>query len=519
VFTANPSWSVWAGISAIAHAAPETEWLIVVHAPPRGLVALVRGQWRNLRRHGLCWLPYQANELIRRFAHRATPRLPQEAPGYERTLPALRGRVEVKKVVDIHSPETLAAVRAFAPSLGLSLAAPILRKPLYSIPALGTLNLHKGRVPDYRGMPPAFWEFWYDEPCIGCTVHWVDEKLDTGDVVAEAAVPRDKYSTPRGMQLRLDEIGITLMQQAALDVLSGRANAQPQLPGGKTFRKPTLAQIRELDRRVARLEPRSDAPAKRALKESVYAATGAFRYAPFRFVITPRVVVLLYHSVSDVIRDNLTVGIAQFARQMEMLRNNCVVRTVNEVLAFYQIPASSKPQVCVTFDDGYLDNYEHAVPILERYGIPATFFVSTGMIGTNHPFPHDIKRNRCLPTMTWAHLRQMTARGFAIGSHSVNHIDCAAEPEPVVRRELEQSLADLRRELALSDFSFAYPYGGRDHMTPERLALVKEAGYTGCMSAYGGVNVRSVDPFNVLRCNISWRVSDRAFLSRCVGLL
>jgi hypothetical protein len=54
-------------------------------------------------------------------------------------------------------------------------------------------------------------------------------------------------------------------------------------------------------------------------------------------------------------------------------------------------------------------------------------------------------------------------------------------------------------------------------MTPERLALVREAGYSACLSAYGGSNVASVDRFNVLRCGVNWEFSDRAFLRLCLG--
>ncbi len=82
------------------------------------------------------------------------------------------------QVTNIHAETTVKTVTEFEPDLGLSLAAPILRYPLFSIPRLGTVNLHKGKVPDYRGMPPAFWELWNDEKSIGCTVHWVNDKLD-----------------------------------------------------------------------------------------------------------------------------------------------------------------------------------------------------------------------------------------------------------------------------------------------------------------------------------------------------
>lgn len=234
--------------------------------------------------------------------------------------------------------------------------------------------------------------------------------------------------------------------------------------------------------------------------------------------LAPRLTVLLYHRVSDGARDNLTVGIAQFDRQMALLRKHCTVLPIEQALRLESIPASPRPLVCVTFDDGYLDNYMNAVPILLKHRIPGAFFVATGFIGTGRAFPHDVRRgNQAIPMMTWQQLRAMRDEGFLIGSHTVNHIDCAAEPEDVVRHELARSRDDLRHELGLESIVLGYPYGGRRHMTPERLELVRQAGYVACLSAYGGSNIGAVDPFNLLRRGIHWDYSDRAFLFACLG--
>ena len=125
--------------------------------------------------------------------------------------------------------------------------------------------------------------------------------------------------------------------------------------------------------------------------------------------------------------------------------------SLSDLLSWQVVPRTSRPLACVTFDDGYLDNYSNAAPILMRHEIPAAFFVSTGIVGTDRRFPRrHPPRNPPIPVMQWDHVRELHRAGFLIGSHTVNHIDCEAEPEDVVRAELEQSREDLRRELGLS---------------------------------------------------------------------
>ena len=521
VFTGQLAYSVRKGIVEIDRAVDAVSWLVVVQTPKKTPKQLLKSQWLNLRRNGWRWIPYQTLDLWQRLtASRGTPRDPG-APGEAFTTDALQARpnVRVLRVDNLHSAQSIDQVRAFAPDLGLSLAAPILREPLFSAPRLGTINLHKGKVPDYRGMPPAFWETWNHETSVGCTVHRVDAKLDTGHIVRQTSVERAPFSTVRGLQLQLDEIGIELMTAAVQDLLGGGAVTTPQPAGGKTYRKPTLGQIAALRHREAQAQTGAGSGAVQALKAArSKLAWGLWRTAGSH-LLQPRITVLLYHRVSDDVRDNLTVGIEQFERQMALLRERCRPLSIEQVLGHATIPASDKPLVAVTFDDGYLDNFEHAAPILARHGIPAAFFVSTGIVDTDGRFPHDLRRgNPPIPVMTWAQLRRMRDAGFTIGSHSVNHIDCAAEPEDKVRAELADSRDHIARELGSSELCFGYPYGGRQHMTPQRLAMVKEAGYRACLSAYGGTNIGGVNRFNVLRRGIQWQFSDAAFLFECLGL-
>jgi peptidoglycan/xylan/chitin deacetylase (PgdA/CDA1 family) len=521
VFTGNLSESVRNGVLELHRAFAGSSWLIVLHSPRKTAGGLLKSQSLNLRRNGWRWVPYQAADATRvlfaksrRHHDGAGAPLAREWPEFL-ALPS----VTLTRTDDIHAPPTLRQVEAFGPDLGLSLAAPILKRALFAIPRLGTLNLHKGRLPDYRGMPPAFWELWNDENSVGCSVHWVDDKLDTGHVQRAGEIRRDKYSTLRGLQMQLDQLGIALMRDAVSDVLAGRITPVPQPAGGKTYRKPTLGQVAQLQRRLDALQPPGQAPIVRIARNGMGALALCADKAGLSRWLKPRITVLLYHRVADDARDNLTTGVEQFERQMALLRRHCEVLSLHDVLAARVVPKSSRPLVAVTFDDGYLDNYLHAAPSLLKYSVPAAFFVSTGLIDTNGRFPHDIRRgNPPLPTMTWQQLREMRDQGFTIGSHSVTHIDCAAEPAEKVKAELQRSLEDMRVQLGVSDPVFAYPYGGRQHMTAERLEWVKDAGYVGCLSAFGGSNIGSVDRFNVVRRGIHWEFSDQAFMLECLGI-
>lgn len=99
--------------------------------------------------------------------------------------------------------------------------------------------------------------------------------------------------------------------------------------------------------------------------------------------VDPPVIVLIYHRVTTLASDPdmLAVTPENFRQQVRYLKEN-----VSLVKFEDDWSKAQKPAVCITFDDGYADNALEALPILEEVGVPATFFVSTGTIGTTQPF-------------------------------------------------------------------------------------------------------------------------------------
>jgi peptidoglycan/xylan/chitin deacetylase (PgdA/CDA1 family) len=196
--------------------------------------------------------------------------------------------------------------------------------------------------------------------------------------------------------------------------------------------------------------------------------------------------ILLFHRVTDQIpEDGLTVSTARFRALCAMLRRRFRVVPLAEVFDLLRSGRPMPPRtVAVTFDDCYRDNL-FAARVLTEYGLPASFFVPTAFVGTDHIFPWDRRLPR-MANLTWDDVREMVRMGHEIGSHTVNHVNLGTASYEEARTELFESKAVLEKQLDRKVRWIAYPYGGKDDFRPEAAALVEEAGYEGCLSGYGG---------------------------------
>jgi len=130
----------------------------------------------------------------------------------------------------------------------------------------------------------------------------------------------------------------------------------------------------------------------------------------------------------------------------------------------------------VTFDDGWLDNYDYAYPILNKMGVPATVFVVSGEMASIAP-------NR---RMSDSQLRELASKGFTIGAHSRSHSNLTLLPKPELQLEIAGCKNDLEHRLGQPVDFFAYP-GGRFNQAV--VDATQGAGYTAaCASLNGGAN-------------------------------
>ena len=222
----------------VAH--PEIE---LVGAFAQGGTHSTRERFADLwRRRGLLSLPLIVlgwlGELMRSMGARGGTR----SDGIGRATAI--DRVEV--VPDIHGAEVLRRVRALAPDLGLIYGAPILKPALFEIPRLGTLGIHHGRLPEYRGRKTTFWQVYNGERSVGVTIQLVNAGIDCGQIVAEGRVPVEGKSYRRIVR-DSQALGVELYLDAILQMRRG--TARPRDPGralGPHYRDPTLWQVLQL---------------------------------------------------------------------------------------------------------------------------------------------------------------------------------------------------------------------------------------------------------------------------------
>jgi peptidoglycan/xylan/chitin deacetylase (PgdA/CDA1 family) len=209
---------------------------------------------------------------------------------------------------------------------------------------------------------------------------------------------------------------------------------------------------------------------RRAAKTLIAFAVAAFDAAVDllrRLVGLPvrgRAVVIYYHSVPAELR-------AAFAHQMDLLLARAKPIRADRT----EPPAPGERLVAVTFDDGFIDFAENALPELQSRGIPAVNFIPSGHIGkTAEWIGEGDPKYHALPIMSAERLRQLPADLVTIGSHTISHPYLPELSEAEARRELTQSKRELEAALGRPVESLSFPFGGHNAAIVD---WARQAGY------------------------------------------
>jgi peptidoglycan/xylan/chitin deacetylase (PgdA/CDA1 family) len=160
-----------------------------------------------------------------------------------------------------------------------------------------------------------------------------------------------------------------------------------------------------------------------------------------------------------------------FQWQMEYLARHRAVVPLQAILDG-SVP-EGRPAVAITFDDGYRSVLTEAVPVLRRYGFPATAFVPTKWIGDRNRWDGFPDNAIALELMTADELLEADRAGVEIASHSHAHAKLDELSEHEARADLEASVALLREILGRPPRYLAYPYGRHGRTTARAAASAR----------------------------------------------
>ena len=435
------------------------------------------------------------------FVHGGAPR-PSPVPDPIQDLNA-RGCV-FRTTRDYHGEDSLEFVRSLKPDLGIVYGTRILKPSLFSIPRLGSINIHKRKVPDYRGGGPVgLWEMLDGQSEIGVTVHQVTEKLDAGAVVNATTIPIDPFDTLTSLALKAHVVGNDLIVRSVADFARGTLNLEVQQGVGRMFKSPSAGQLRQYQKELSKRRPAfrptgARSPGKMLMKTIAAIPSITVRNWKRRLLGVFPVTILFHHLVSDR-PHQLGISTEQFLRHVQFLQQHYHIVSLSQAIEMLRTSQVNQPTLVLTFDDGYRDNFVNLRAVVEETGVPVTLFISTDYVTRQIEFDHDVEaaRRGFLP-LTWSQLIQLQAYGIEIGSHTRTHFNCGSHDRVRLQDEIVGSKRELESHLGRPIVCFSFPFGLPKNISAEACEIAMRT-YPYILSALGGENETATKGGNYLK--------------------
>jgi len=223
----------------------------------------------------------------------------------------------------------------------------------------------------------------------------------------------------------------------------------------------------------------------------------------------PRGTILVYHALGECADEahGLFQPIEEFAEQMELLGRFARVVSLEDIVAGRV--RRGRPNVAITFDDGYRSVLRDAAPILQSHGFPATAFVPTGWVGKRNEW--DLPTTCPVELMDAGELVSAERAGVAIESHGHDHIDLGDAEETEAHADLARSVEAFHELLGRRPRYLAYPFGSTS-ATAEHAAA--RAGFDAAFA----IGVRHRGTFAWERVGINEPDGRALFVLKALGL-
>ena len=242
---------------------------------------------------------------------------------------------------------------------------------------------------------------------------------------------------------------------------------------------------------------------KLARKSLAVTSTASAAATPGRGDHAEGVRVLTYHRFGNSRRDPFCVRTEDFACQMELLARLQIAVSLRDVEGFLGgRGALVDGAILVTIDDGCPSMYANALPILQRYRIPAVAFIPAGELTTNGSSPGTAEDEDPEARMSWHDLDAMVRAGVTVGSHGWTHASLARMPLETAREHAIRSREAIERHTGQVVSAFAYPFGTRADYNEATGDVLRDAGYACAFTSRHGTVRSGAGPFDLPRVKV-----------------
>jgi peptidoglycan/xylan/chitin deacetylase (PgdA/CDA1 family) len=428
----------------------------------------------------------------------------------------------VRAVGNLNSANALRVLGECGADIAVVLGTRALDASTLAVPRMGCVTLHKGKVPEYEGMSPGFWELYEGASSADVSVSLVEKGSGTGYIVATSAVSIQKMETPESLLEKLHEEGSRVLASAVALIRDGKATRPSQgMSESKPRSEPTRAGVALLRRRLPHWKRNGAVPTivRNLYVLFVYYSGLYFMVRQWHRLSRSRGAIVLYHRVNDYSKDDLTVDCRTFAAQLLAISQRYPLSSTADLVDRILTKRPLEPTtVAIQFDDCYRDILTNGAPIMRALGIPACAFINSGFVDTSRSFPHDAEYPFTYEMLRSSDVQTWRGMGFKVGAHTVNHVDLGQCPVEAADQEIVQCGQDLEKMIGKPVDLFSFPFGRPDNIRAATMQIIQSAGYIANFSAYGGFIGSGTDPYDIPRAGAHYEASPVYCLLQIEGL-
>ena len=229
-----------------------------------------------------------------------------------------------------------------------------------------------------------------------------------------------------------------------------------------------------------------------------------------RRLLRGRAIVVAFHSITPERSDGaLRCSLRDFQRYCAFFAKHMKTERFTGLVGQLAQRRPLEGEVVITFDDGYADNAELAAPVLKRWSLPATFFVTTGFMESQQQVFWDKDAGLESRWMSWEQVIQLAREGHEIGAHTVGHADLEVASLTETESELRRARDEIQARIGTAPIHFAVPFGRAFPSLDQAIGVARSLGYKSVSLCRGGIVTPTDNPMRLER----WPVSPGQYFS------